>query len=196
MIQSYDSVHPYLYTYLFVIFHFVFFDFVAAFDQSRPEIWRNPWIKGDWKSQDPRQFSVWRCLLFRFNQTVPVKLKRRFIYFNLKSFFQLQYASFIDKGERNSEGKRIMQMKKKGNTDAPPKQKERHIVTWSQQVDSLSSALVMNLLEKFSVGFFVLLTWVVLGCRRMTFSASKLASMVLGINVCPRSNLSCNQLQF
>ena len=50
MIQSYDSVHPYLYTYLFVIFHFVFFDFVAAFDQSRPEIWRNPWIKGDWKS--------------------------------------------------------------------------------------------------------------------------------------------------
>ena len=70
-------------------------------------------------------------------------------------------------------------MKKKGNTDAPPKQKERHIVTWSQQVDSLSSALVLNLLEKFSVGFFVLLTWVVLGCRRMTFSASKLASMEL-----------------
>ncbi|KAJ9709243.1 hypothetical protein PVL29_000952 [Vitis rotundifolia] len=30
-----------------------------------------------------------------------------------------------------------MQMKKKGNSDAPPKQKERHIVTWSQQEDDI-----------------------------------------------------------
>ena len=46
-----------------------------------------------------------------------------------------------------------MQMKKKGSGDAPPKQKERHIVTWSQQVDSLSSTSVLNLLEKFSMFF-------------------------------------------
>lgn len=57
-----------------------------------------------------------------------------------------------------------MQMKKKGNSEAPPKQKERHIVTWSQQVDSLSSSLVLNLLEKFSVFLRRILCFMDVGC--------------------------------